>query len=107
MSIDHVLAVVPVSDIDVALHWYYVLVARPEENHHMYAVVDLRVTETDWLQVLYDPERAGSTLLNFAVDWKPPAPSTQSRPGGRIVPTGNHSETGVKNRGWVPSGSSG
>jgi glyoxylase I family protein len=68
MPIDHVLAVVPVSDIDVARDWYELLVGRTEDNHPMDTLVEWRVTETGWLQVFHDPERAGSTLLNFAVD---------------------------------------
>src|SRR5580700_82201 len=68
MSIDHVLAVVPVSDIQVARRWYEALVGRPEDNHPMDSLGEWRITETGWGQVFHDPERAGSTLLNFAVD---------------------------------------
>ena len=68
MSIDHVLAVVPVSDINVARQWYEALLGRPEDNHPMGTLVEWRVTDTGWLQVFFDPQRAGSTLLNFAVD---------------------------------------
>ena len=68
MSIDHVLAVVPVSDIDVARQWYEVLFGRPEDNRPMDTLVEWRVTKTGWVQVFCDPERAGSSLLNFAVD---------------------------------------
>jgi len=67
MSIDHVLAVVPVTDIDRAREWYEVLFGRPEDNHPMDTLVEWRVTESGWLQVFHDPERAGSTLVNFAV----------------------------------------
>jgi glyoxylase I family protein len=41
---------------------------RPEDNHPMETLVEWRVTDTGWIQVFHDPERAGSTLLNFAVD---------------------------------------
>ena len=68
MSIDHVLAVVPVSDIQAAQRWYEALIGRPEDNHPMDSLVEWRITETGWVQVFHDPERAGSTLLNFAVD---------------------------------------
>ncbi len=68
MAIDHVLAVVPVSDIQVAQRWYEALVGRPEDNHPMDTLVEWRITETGWVQVFHDPERAGSTFLNFAVD---------------------------------------
>ena len=34
----------------------------------MDTLVEWRITETGWVQVFLDPERAGSTFLNFAVD---------------------------------------
>ena len=68
MPISHVLAVVPVSDIQSAQPWYEALVGRPEDNHPMDTLVEWRITENGWVQVFQDPERAGSTLLNFAVD---------------------------------------
>ena len=68
MSIEHVLAVVPVSDIDVAQKWYEALAGRPEDNHPMDTLVEWRITRNGWVQVFYDPERAGSTVLNFAVE---------------------------------------
>ncbi len=68
MTIDQVLAVVPVSDIEVAQRWYEALVGRPEDNHPMDTLVEWRITESGWVQVFLDAERAGSTLLNFAVD---------------------------------------
>lgn len=68
MPIDHLLAVVPVSDIQAAQRWYEALVGRREDNHPMESLVEWRVTETGWVQVFHDPERAGSTLLNLAVD---------------------------------------
>ena len=68
IPIDHVLAVVPVSDIQVAQQWYEALVGRPEDNHPMDTLDEWRITNNGWVQVFHDPERAGSTLLNFAVD---------------------------------------
>jgi glyoxylase I family protein len=68
MAIDQVLAVVPVSDLDTARPWYELLVGRSEDNHPMETLVEWRITDTGWIQVFQDPERAGSTLLNFAVD---------------------------------------
>ncbi len=68
MSIGHVLAVIPVSDIQVAHRWYEALMGRPEDNHPMDTLVEWRITESSWVQVFHDPDRAGSTLLNFAVD---------------------------------------
>jgi glyoxylase I family protein len=69
MSIDHVLAVVPVSDFDAAHAWYERLFGRPADNLPMEGrLVEWRVTDTGWVQVHSDADRAGSALLNFAVD---------------------------------------
>jgi len=68
MTIDHVLAVVPVSDMGAARSWYERLFGRPPDNRPMDTLAEWRMTDTGWVQVFLDPERAGSTLLNFAVD---------------------------------------
>jgi glyoxylase I family protein len=68
MAIDHVLAVVPVADIDTARDWYERLLGRTPDNHPMEGLAEWRVTDTGWLQVWEDPDRAGTALLNFAVD---------------------------------------
>ena len=69
MSIEHVLAVVPVTDFDAAHAWYERLFGRPADNLPMEGrLVEWRVTETGWVQVTSDADRAGSALLNFAVD---------------------------------------
>lgn len=68
MSIDHVLAVVPVADFDAARAWYERLFGRPADNLPMEGrLVEWRVTDSGWVQVTFDAERAGSALLNFAV----------------------------------------
>ncbi len=68
MSIDHVLAVVPVADIDAARTWYERLFGRPADNRPMESLVEWQVTDSGWVQVTRDADRAGSALLNFAVD---------------------------------------
>jgi glyoxylase I family protein len=69
MSIDHVLAVVPVADFEAAHAWYERLFGRPADNLPMEGrLVEWRVTDSGWVQVTLDADRAGSTLLNFAVD---------------------------------------
>lgn len=69
MTIEHVLAVVPVADFDAAHTWYERLFGRPADNLPMEGrLVEWRVTETGWVQVTADADRAGSALLNFAVD---------------------------------------
>lgn len=68
MSIEHVLAVVPVGDFEAAHAWYERLLGRPADNRPMDGLADWRVTEGGWVQVFRDADRAGTTLLNFAVD---------------------------------------
>ena len=69
MTIEHVLAVVPVADFDAAYAWYERLFGRPADNLPMEGrLVEWRMTETAWVQITFDPDRAGSALLNFAVD---------------------------------------
>ncbi len=69
MSIDHVLAVVPVADFDSAHAWYERLLGRAADNLPMEGLlVEWRVTDTGWLQVTRDADRAGSAQLNLAVD---------------------------------------
>jgi predicted enzyme related to lactoylglutathione lyase len=69
MSIDHVLAVVPVADFEAAHAWYELLFGRPADNLPMEGrLVEWRVTDSGWVQVTRDADRAGSALLNFAVD---------------------------------------
>lgn len=68
MSIDHLLAVVPVSDIDESRRWYSSLFGRPADNNPMPTLVEWQIRPGSWVQVFCDPGRAGSGLLNFAVD---------------------------------------
>ena len=68
MSIDHVLAVVPVADFESAHAWYERFFGRPADNLPMEGrLVEWRVTDSGWVQVTLDAGRAGSALLNFAV----------------------------------------
>ena len=68
VSFDHVLSVVPVSDIEVSKAWYEKLFGRPADNNPMPVLVEWQVVPGGWVQVFVDDERAGSGLLNFAVD---------------------------------------
>ncbi|WP_197376292.1 VOC family protein [Mycolicibacterium baixiangningiae] len=68
MAIDHLLAVVPVSDIDEGGRWYSSLFGRAADNNPMPTVLEWQVRPGSWVQVFSDPGRAGSGLLNFAVD---------------------------------------
>jgi glyoxylase I family protein len=68
MPIEHVLAVVPVSDLERADAWYEALFGRPADNRPMPSLVEWQVTGAGWVEVTVDTDRAGSGLLNFAVD---------------------------------------
>src|ERR687895_2066838 len=68
MPIEHVLAVWPVSNIDRADAWYEALFGRPADNRPMPSLVEWQVTGAGWVQVTVDTDRAGSGLLNLAVD---------------------------------------
>lgn len=68
MSIQHLLAVVPVSDIAVSRQWYASLFGRTEDNNPMPTLVEWQVLPGAWVQVFHDEDRAGSGLLNLAVD---------------------------------------
>lgn len=68
MAIEHLLAVIPVRDVDSAGEWYHRLLGREPDNRPMDSLAEWRVTDTGWVQVHRDAERAGSALLNFAVD---------------------------------------
>ena len=68
MDITTVLAVAPVTDLEVATRWYEKLLGRPADQRPMDTLADWRLTPTGWLQVFVDPARAGSTAVNLAVD---------------------------------------
>jgi glyoxylase I family protein len=73
MTIEHLLAVVSVSDIERASRWYEALFGRPADNRPMASLVEWQVLTGGWVQVTRDPDRAGSGLLNLAVDDLPAA----------------------------------
>jgi glyoxylase I family protein len=68
VSIEYVLAVVPVSDVEKSHAWYSSLFGRSADNNPMPTLVEWQIRPGAWVQVFNDPQRAGSGLLNFAVD---------------------------------------
>jgi len=69
LPLSHTLAVVPVSDFDTARRWYEQLFGVAPSNVPMPGILaEWRVTDTGWLQVTVDAERAGRGLANFASD---------------------------------------
>jgi glyoxylase I family protein len=68
MTFEHVLAVVPVTDLDAAKAFYERLFGRAPDNNPMPVLVEWQVVPGGWVQVFVDEERAGSGLVNLAVD---------------------------------------
>ncbi|MDT5143870.1 MAG: hypothetical protein QOD02_2754 [Mycobacterium sp.] len=67
MSIDHVLAVVPVTDMVRSRRWYETLSGRAADNDPMPNLTEWQVVPGGWVQVFVDDQHAGSTVVNFAV----------------------------------------
>lgn len=68
MTINHVFAGIAVADYDSALVWYKRFFGRPPdvivtENESMW-----QVTDTGWIYVVGDANRAGKALLTLLVD---------------------------------------
>jgi len=68
MTFDHLLAVVAVRDLQAGREWYSALLGRQPDNDPMPTLSEWQVVPRGWLQVFEDPERAGSSLFNLAVD---------------------------------------
>jgi len=68
MTITQVLAVAPVTDLDRSAAWYARLLDLPEAGRPMPSLAEFQVTDTGWIQVFVDPERAGRSAINVAVD---------------------------------------
>jgi predicted enzyme related to lactoylglutathione lyase len=67
MPIDHVLAVIPVADLTVSADWYERLFDAVPTNRPMPNLAEWRLTDTGWVRVFVDGERAGGSFFNLAV----------------------------------------
>lgn len=67
MAIEHVLAVVPVSDLGRSRRWYESLFGRAADNNPMSTLCEWQVVPGGWVQVFVNEQRAGSSFVNFAV----------------------------------------
>jgi glyoxylase I family protein len=67
MTIEHVMAVVPVTDLDRSRRWYEKLFGRAADNNPMPTLVEWQIVPGGWVQVFDDDQRAGSTAVNVAV----------------------------------------
>ena len=68
MQIEHVLAVVPVSDIAAAREWYVRLIGRDPDNNPMDFLIEWQLTDHAWLQVTSSSGQPGTGMVNFAVN---------------------------------------
>jgi catechol 2,3-dioxygenase-like lactoylglutathione lyase family enzyme len=68
MSIDAVLAGIPVAEFDAAVGWYETLLGRPADDRPMEGLADWHFAGTGSVQVVQDAERAGKGLLTLSVD---------------------------------------
>ena len=85
MKIDHVLAVIPVSDLAVAREWYVRLFDREPDNNPMESLIEWQLADHGWVQVTSGSGQPGSGMLNLAVDDLPGAIGELT---GRGVATG-------------------
>jgi glyoxylase I family protein len=67
MLIEHVLAVVPATDVERSQRWYEALFGRAPDNNPMPTLVEWQVVPGGWVQVFADDQHVGSTVVNFAV----------------------------------------
>lgn len=67
MSIEHVLAAVPVTDLGASSRWYESLFGRAPDNNPMPTLVEWQVVPGAWVQVFVREDCAGSSFVNFAV----------------------------------------
>lgn len=68
IAVTHVFAAVPVADLDVAVDWYERLAGRAPDLIPNEEEAAWRMTETGWICVITDPERAGSARHTLLVD---------------------------------------
>ena len=61
-------AVVATRDFAAALSWYRLLIGREPDLEPVDNVAEWQITDTAWLQVIEDLERAGRTAVRFGVD---------------------------------------
>jgi glyoxylase I family protein len=66
--IEHVLAVIPVGDLEVSAAWYQGLFSMEPTNRPMPNLAEWRLTDTGWVQIFVDGNRAGRTFFNLAVE---------------------------------------
>jgi catechol 2,3-dioxygenase-like lactoylglutathione lyase family enzyme len=64
---DHVFAGIPVADLDAGLDWWERLLGRAPDMYPNDSEACWQLTETSWIYVVRDAERAGNGLLTVLV----------------------------------------
>lgn len=67
MTMDVLFAGVPVREFTGSLEWYTRLFGRPADVVAHEHEVMWRVTDTGWLYIVHEPERAGRSLVAISV----------------------------------------
>jgi hypothetical protein len=67
-NINSVIAVLPVTDQDIAVEWYKKLLGRDVDIVPAEGVAEWLLVENAWIQVTTDPERAGSATVIIGVN---------------------------------------
>lgn len=68
MALTHVFMGIPVSDLEVATDWYGRLAGGPADLVPHEREAAWRLTDSGWIYVILDGERAGSALNTLLVD---------------------------------------
>jgi predicted enzyme related to lactoylglutathione lyase len=68
MAITHVFAGIPTADYALALPWYERLFGRPPDMLPQDEEAAWALTDTGWIYLVGDAERAGKSLLTLLVD---------------------------------------
>jgi catechol 2,3-dioxygenase-like lactoylglutathione lyase family enzyme len=68
MAVTHVFASIPVADRDAAARWYERFVGRLPDLIPNDGEAAWRLTDTGWIYVIADPDRAGEALHTLLVD---------------------------------------
>jgi hypothetical protein len=68
MAVTYVFAGIPVTDRDAAAGWYGRLIGRPPDLIPNDSEAAWRMTDTGWIYIVADPDRAGSALHTLLVD---------------------------------------
>lgn len=67
-TFNDIAAVVATRDFASALSWYGRLIGREPDLEPTDNVAEWQITDTAWLQVIEDPERAGRSAVRLGVD---------------------------------------